>query len=234
MLIDTNMKSRTYTMKSREAAMRETHRRILQAGTELMWEKASPDITLDAVAERSGVTVQTILRHFDTREGLISAVERALQEEVLEERLALAGDVEGAVKAIFDHYERRGDAVLRLLGQEYWNERIRAGMDAGRLIHREWVEQVFAPYLEACAPDEREQLTDLLVVATDVYTWKLLRRDRQLERPQAEGRVMWLIAAILAGKEGGLDGEHPLRDLGRRGQRAACRRHCAGTVPARS
>jgi AcrR family transcriptional regulator len=195
------MKSRRYTMKSREAAMRETHRRILQAGADLLWEKASPDITLDDVAERSGVTVQTILRHFDTREGLISAIEIFLQREVLEERRAPAGDVEGAVKAIFDHYELRGDGVLRLLGQEYWNERIRAGMDAGRLIHREWVEQVFAPYLEACAPDDREQFIDLLVVATDVYTWKLLRRDRRLERPRAEGRVMRLIAAILAGKK---------------------------------
>jgi len=44
----------------------------------------------------------------------------------------------------------------------------------------------------------REELTDLLVVATDVYTWKLLRRDRGLDRPTAEARVRHLIVAVLA------------------------------------
>jgi AcrR family transcriptional regulator len=195
------MKTRPYTLKARSDAKQETHRRILRAGTELLWEKVSLEITLDDVAERSGVTVQTILRHFGTREGLLAEVERALQAEVLEERRATAGDVEEAVRVIFDHYERRGDAVLRLLGQEFWNERIRAGMDAGRRLHREWVEAVFAPQLGGCRAVEREQLTDLLVVATDVYTWKLLRRDRLLERQQAEERVTRLIAAILIGKK---------------------------------
>ena len=200
MLVTVNMKKRPYAMTSREAAMQETHRRILRAGADLLWEQVSADITLDDVAGRSGVTVQTILRHFGTREALLAAVEALLQEEVREERQAPAGDVRAAVRALFDHYERHGEAVLLLLGQEITNERIRAGMDGGRRIHREWVEKVFAPYLEACAPDDHEELADLLVVATDVYTWKLLRRDRQLDRGQAEGRVTRLIAAILAGK----------------------------------
>jgi hypothetical protein len=36
----------------------------------------------------------------------------------------------------------------------------------------------------------------LLVVATDVYTWKLLRRDRKLTRAQVEERLLRLITAI--------------------------------------
>jgi hypothetical protein len=45
---------------------------------------------------------------------------------------------------------------------------------------------------------EREELLYLLVVATDFYTWQLLRRDHLLERQQAEDRVTRLNAAILA------------------------------------
>ena len=48
-------------------------------------------------------------------------------------------------------------------------------------MHREWVQTVFAPYLPA-AEAAREARVDLLVVATDVYTWKQLRRDRGLDR----------------------------------------------------
>jgi AcrR family transcriptional regulator len=201
------MKRRPYVLKARGAAKQETHQRILQAGADLWWEKGSPDSTLDDVAQRSGVSAQTILRHFGTRERLFAAVEDFLHQQVIAERQAPAGDVQEAVSILFDHYERRGDAVLRLLGQEYWNARIRARMDSGRRAHREWVEGVFAPLVRAgqgpeVEREELEELLDLLVVATDVYTWKLLRRDRLLDRQQAEDRVKRLIAAILAGKTG--------------------------------
>ena len=50
--------------------------------------------------------------------------------------------------------------------------------DHGRQVHRRWVTETFGP-----ASADRRALrdggcVDLLVVATDVYTWKLLRRDR--------------------------------------------------------
>jgi len=201
------MKGRPYVLKARGAAKQATHQRILQAGADLWWEKMTPEITLDDVAQRSGVSAQTILRHFGTRERLFAAVEDFLQQQIIAERQAPSGDVQEAVRVLFDHYERRGDAVMRLLGQEYWNARIRVGMDSGRRAHREWVEHVFAPLVEErqCGEVEREDVMDLLVVATDVYTWKLLRRDRLLERQQAEDRVKRLIAAILAGNLGEQD-----------------------------
>jgi AcrR family transcriptional regulator len=195
------MKARPYVMKARADAAHATHQRILHAGAALLWEKLSPEITLDEVAERAEVSVRTLLRHFGTRERLLAEVESFLHQEAVQERQAPAGDVQAAVRVIFDHYELRGDAVLRLLAQEAWNDHIRAAMDSGRAIHREWVEQVFAPQLAEYQETERDLLTDLLVVAMDVYTWKLLRRDRALGREQAEERVRRLIAAILARQE---------------------------------
>lgn len=200
MLMLVNMKSRSYVLKARGTAQQGTHQRILRAGTDVMWEKVTTEITLEDVATRAAVSVQTVLRHFGTREGLLAAVVSFLEQEVVEERRAPVGDVPEAVRILFDHYELRGDAVLRLLSQEYWNEGIRVHMDKGRQAHRQWVEVVFGPHLEAHTPDTRDELTDLLVVATDVYTWKLLRRDRALERAHAEQRVMRLIEAILARK----------------------------------
>jgi hypothetical protein len=56
---------------------------------------------------------------------------------------------------------------------------------------------VFAPYLPA-AGRRRDELVDLLVVATDVYAWKLLRRDRGLSRHDCENRIAGLVRAVLA------------------------------------
>lgn len=188
-------------MKARAAAQQETIEHILRAGSALLWEKLSPEITLADVAERAGVSVQTILRHFGTREHLLAAAEDFLRAEIRAERDAPAGNISAAVRVIFDHYELRGDAVLRMLAQEYWNEHIRAINDSGRAMHREWVRAVFAPQLAAIAESERPACVDLLVVATDAYTWKLLRRDRGLTRVEAEARVRRLIAAILTGEK---------------------------------
>lgn len=189
-------------MKTRAAAVEATTQQVLRATSDLFWEKLTPQITLADVAERAGVTVQTILRHFGSREKVLAAAEVFARAEIREERQAPAGDISAAVRVIFDHYELRGDRVLRLLAQEFWDEHIREINQGGRETHRAWVEEVFAPQLAAHAGTEQEALVDLLVVATDVYTWKLLRRDCGLDRTVAEERVRNLIASILARVKG--------------------------------
>jgi AcrR family transcriptional regulator len=193
------MKSkRAYVMRARAAAAEETRRSILGATLELSHEKMSLEIVLADIARRAGVSVQTILRHFGSRDGLFDAMEAFAREQITEERATPAGDVQAAVRVLFDHYDHRGDAALRLLGQEFFDARARRITDQGRWVHREWVEAVFAPQLAAHPVGDRQALTDLLVVATDVYTWKLLCRDRKLDRAQAEKRVHHLINALLA------------------------------------
>ena len=44
------------------------------------------------------------------------------------------------------------------------------------------------------------RLVDLLVVATDVYTWKLLRRDRRLSVARTRERMEALVRAVLAAR----------------------------------
>ena len=68
---------------------------------------------------------------------------------------------------------------------------------AGRLAHREWVEEVFAGRLpERTAA--RSRLIDVLVVATDVYAWKLLRLDRGLSVDDVHDRMLLMTEALLA------------------------------------
>ncbi|WP_327057730.1 hypothetical protein [Glaciihabitans sp. GrIS 2.15] len=121
--------------------------------------------------------------------------------EIVTERAAPVGDVTEAVQVIVDHYETRGDWVVTLLGQEASNERIRGITVPGKQIHRTWVETVFGPQLFDRTETAGPAITDLLSVATDVYTWKLLRRDRGLSRDQTEQRMRQLVDAILASRE---------------------------------
>jgi AcrR family transcriptional regulator len=193
---DMNLR-RPYDMTNRAEAAATTRLRILQAGLDLLWEQLVIETTLDDVASRADVSVKTVLRHFGSRDGFDVALEQFALEEIGEEVAAPPGDVVAAVHGLFTHYEHRGDGVLKMLGQELFDDTFRERMDLGRRLHRENIAELFAPQLADRPAADREALIDLLVVATDVYTWKLLRRDRGLDQPTAEARVRLLIAGIL-------------------------------------
>ena len=188
---------RAYTMRARADAKAATRLRVLRAVLELSEEKMTIEITLDEVASRAGTSVQTVLRHFGSRDGLLDEAVKLASAEVEQERRAPVGDIGGAIRAIVAHYERRGDFVVRLLGQEH-DPRVAAVVGPGKLLHRRWVEDVFRPQLDARRPRDRDALVDLLAVATDVYTWKLLRRDRGLGSATTVKRMYSLVAALLA------------------------------------
>jgi AcrR family transcriptional regulator len=192
-----DMKStRRYRMTSRAEAAERNRLRILDAMVALATTRMLADISLDDVADAAGVSVQTVLRRFGSRAGLVDAAYAHAVAEVETEREAPAGDVDAAVAAIVEHYERRGDGVVLMLAQEGSDETIGRITEQGRRLHREWVRTVFAPHLPS--PEAaREARVDLLAVATDVYTWKQLRRDRGLDRSTTTQRIRELVAALI-------------------------------------
>jgi len=183
-------------MTARARAVEETRARIIDACVALHGERPVTDIGLDDVAARASVSVQTVLRHFRSRAGLEEASFESAQRAVADERRTPVGDVPAAIRVIVDHYEHRGDQALLMLAQENHQELMARITQEGKALHRAWVQEVFAPYLDEA--DDPDELTDLLVVATDVYTWKLLRIDRGHSRAVTERRMHELVDAVLA------------------------------------
>lgn len=182
-------------MTARAEAVERTRRAILDATIALHLSRPASSIGLGDVADRAGTSVQTILRHFGNRAALIETALVEAQQEVVAERRAPAGEVAAAVAQVVAHYEKRGDGVLVLLAQEGQEEFATRVVRDGRRIHRAWVREVFAPLLADRA--DADELVDLLVVATDVYTWKLLRRDRRRSRRATEAAVRRMVEALL-------------------------------------
>jgi AcrR family transcriptional regulator len=181
-------------MGARAEAVAETRRRIMEALFELGRERMLPDISLDDVAAAAGVSVQTILRHFKSRAGLTEATMDHAIAAVTEERHAPVGDVDAAVAVIVGHYEDRGQTALLMLAQESSDPQVAELTRRGRALHRTWVRDVFAPFA-----GPQDPLIDLLVVATDVYTWKLLRIDRRHSRARTEQLIHRMATSLLEG-----------------------------------
>lgn len=191
--------SRAYTLRSRAEGVERTRAMILGALIELTAEMPFVSISLTVIAKRAGVTVQTVLRHFGTREGVIdAALDFAIAHEEAVRRCE-AGDVDGALGILIERYESQGDAVLTLLGQERWEPRVLPLMNRGRAFHAAWLETVFSPQLAGLSASERSNRIDLLVVATDLYTWKLLRRDRGRSKTRTLAQMRLLTTYALKG-----------------------------------
>ena len=187
------MKStRSYTMGVRAEAVERTRHRIVHAMFELASERLFPEISLDDVASAAGVSVQTVLRQFGSRAALVEAAMQYGIATVTEERVTPVGDVEAAVRVIVDNHEKRGRIALLLLAQEAADPSVADLVERGRRMHRSWVETAFAPQI-----GDDADLARLLVVATDVYTWKLLRQDRRLSRARTEAHMLRLVRALV-------------------------------------
>jgi AcrR family transcriptional regulator len=182
-------------MRAKAAA--ETARQILAAAGELLAERWYDEVSLQDVATHAGVTVRTVQRRFGSKDGVVREVfllagreNAALRDNVP------AGDLDGAIAVIEAYYEGYGDGIMRYLSLEQRFPAVAEVVEKGRAMHRAWVERVFAPVLTVPAAARRAAIA-LLVVATDVYTWKLLRRDGRLSRAAVMKAMRALAIAVL-------------------------------------
>ena len=191
------MKStRAYVMRARAESALGTRQRILEAAVEELWERGLSEVRLEDVAARAEVTVQTVLRVFGSKSDLLEVALEPLRDRILRQReSADPGDVGGTISALFDHYEQMGDFVIRNLAEEQKLPELREWLKRGRKAHRQSMQRQFAPQL--AGRDDKKLVLDCLVVAGDVYTWKLLRRDAGRSRKEAETCVRHLVSRIL-------------------------------------
>ena len=171
--------------------------RILQAAYELFLEHHYDEVSLVRVAERAGLTKQTVIRQFGSKDQLAYAVvdwQRPREEAA---RLVEPGDVRGAVKTLVERYERMGDANVRVLQLENRVPAIRYLLEQGRESHAAWVARVFAPFLPKRRGRAYRRRAMAFYAATEVMLWKLLRRDFGLSRQETSAVLLALVSGLV-------------------------------------
>jgi AcrR family transcriptional regulator len=191
------MSQRPYRQTARAEAVETTRRRIIDAFLDCARQDWFDDITLDDVAKRADVTVRTVIRQFGGKEGLIAGLAEGRSPEISARRTVTPGDVVAVVDRLFEDYEADGDTMVRSLAQELRYPAVEPLVSSGRRGHRRVTSLNFAPWLEALPPERRDAALDALVIATDVYTWKLLRRDMGRSDAEARATMRALIEGVL-------------------------------------
>lgn len=164
-----------------------------------MWlERPYDEVTVEAVARAAGVSRQTVVRQFGTKDQLAVAVvdwQRPIEEAA---RAVEPGDVITAVARLVERYETMGDANVRMLELEGRIPAIDYLLNEARASHRGWIETAFVPDVTPRNGD-REQMVVALYASTDVTVWKLLRRDLGQSQVATAAIILRLVRGVLDG-----------------------------------
>jgi AcrR family transcriptional regulator len=192
------MEARTYTMDARADAVEATRGRILAAARAMFFERWWDEVTLNGIASAAGVSHQTVLNHFGSKDAVLSAVAEQVHAEVVELREpARPGDTATAVAVLMAQYEASGLANVRAVYQEHRAPALKAALDAARDWHRAWVERVFDHALPPSGAARRQKLAAFLA-ATELTAWKSLRHDYGFSKRDTAAAITQLVEALEA------------------------------------
>jgi AcrR family transcriptional regulator len=190
--------ARSYAMGARAESVADTRDRIVAAATTLFLELPFDDVTLAGIAKASGVSHQTVLNHFGSRIGVVMAAAEELGRATAGARTATPGDVDAAIHALVGEYERIGDANVGWVAASDRYPELVPLLDGARAGHQQWLRDMFAAELPRHAVARRRTVL-ALHAATDVGTWRLLRRELHLSRAETERTIVDLVVGVLEG-----------------------------------
>ena len=177
-----------------------TATRVLDAAWQRFSTLPYEAVRLSDVAADAGVTVQTLHTRFGTKEGLFTAAFRRWMAEQGGSRVVVRpGDVEEVVRVLYDNYDDQGEIGLRMIAQEDRIAVVHTYLDQGRRWQRAWVAEVLRPMLDAAPSAARADLHEALIVALDIYTWRLLRLDIGHPTEDARRIVVGMIRSLGGG-----------------------------------
>ena len=182
---------------ARAEAEAQTRAALLDAADEAFLSGPWEQVSLEAIARAAGVTKQTLLRHFGSKDRLLERMLMRAIDEVEKQRLSVPrNDIAGAVDNLLEHYEIRGGRAMRSSNLDMDGALADLGRRA-RQFHYDWVELAFGAWLTAATPSEGRRLRAALIAVCDVHPWWILTHDLELSRAEVRATLILTIKRLL-------------------------------------
>lgn len=156
--------------------------------------------TAQQVAERAGVGIRSVFRHFDDMEGLYAAMDARLRAEALP--LLREAKAEGTLRGrALAWVERRARLFERIAPWKRSASLARWRSDFLRTQHAAMVRELRADLLRSLPElaDAPAALVDALDVVSCFEAWDRLRADQRLSRERAQAVVEHAVLTLLEG-----------------------------------
>lgn len=188
---------RPYRSALRERQHGETRETILRALGEQILRSRPGEFSLPEVAERAGVSVRTVYRHFGSRDALIEALQEyavlrasPAPPTTLEELIALPP----VLFAVFDAHAPWVEAMLRAGAGA-------AIRSAGKPARAALFNALTRPAVAGLPKAEAAATQALVKHLVSAETWLAMRQDFKVDGPTAGRAVSRALRAIFAASE---------------------------------
>jgi AcrR family transcriptional regulator len=159
-----------------------------------MAEAGIDELTMEAVAERVGVSLRTVYRYFPDRQSLLRGALARHNEAVPYEPPTSPDQIGAVYRDVFSRFDDVAaivQAVLaaRVAGSLRW--------DARSQRIRE-IEEALAPACDRLPRREAEQATAVIVYLANALAWLSLRDESGLDGQQSGAAIAWAIDTLVA------------------------------------
>jgi AcrR family transcriptional regulator len=193
------MNKRTYTSELRQAQAEGTRTRILDALVEVLAEGVET-LSVPAVADRAGVSVGTVYRHFGDKAGMLKELIPYTQSRTgidIDSTPESFEEMRDAISQVFHHFENTDDLLRAAFASRIGREmRIRGTAERVQILKDAF--RRLEPKLEDDQLDHIAKLGLILTTSEAYQQWK----DRLgLSPEEAADEVMWTIETLMKGIE---------------------------------
>ena len=193
-------KPRGYQMTTRAQSAARTAERLLDAMLERYGRLPYDAIRLEDLASDAGVAVQTVVRRFGGKPGLMLATVEREFGRVAADRAAAMGDSPLAtVHALVGFYEDHAALILKMYAEADQVPGLPELAASARAFHVDWCRRAFSDRLGgADEPAAQQRRLAQVVAVCDATTWRILRFDGGLDAEQTERAIVELLSPLLA------------------------------------
>jgi AcrR family transcriptional regulator len=189
--------ARSYTQVARAEAQERNRDALIDAAAEAFFSGRWEQVSLSEMAVTAGVTKQTLLRHFGSKQGLLEQMLERGYHQVRDQRWAApTDDLAGAVDNLLDHYELFGDRAMAI-GSGGAGQAVAELGSAARQMHYDWVDHAFGKWLRRRRGKSRTRCRVALIALCDVQVWWIWSHDLGLTRAEVRATLIQAIETLL-------------------------------------
>jgi AcrR family transcriptional regulator len=185
-------------MMARAESAERTGERIIDAMLRRYADVPYDRIRLEDVAADAEVTVQTVIRRFGSKHGLLAAtVEREFTRLAADRAAAMGDDPKSTLHSLVRYYEAYGALILKLYAEAHQAPGVPELAARGRDYHVNWCRQAFSGMWGRSEEATRQRRLAQVVAICDATTWRILRVDGDLTPEQTEKALLELLLPLL-------------------------------------
>lgn len=184
---------REYKSPLREAQTARTRELIIDALIAQVNEDGHADFSIPDVAQRAGVSVRTVYRHFPTRDDLLDAIDEGWKRIAPPAFGATVADIVDNVEQNFARFDDNAEIVIAGVTSRLGREAIQRA----RHKRTDKLKKLMGPLLSQLDDDRAEEVFAVFRVLYSSRTWHILRTEYGLADGRAGRAVRWAVELLV-------------------------------------